>query len=160
MKRLSKTVLKLRSKPWINSKIQKLMKIRDKLFKQFKFSKSPTDQMAHKQFRNRVVNEIRESKKNYHHNYFDENKSNMKMLWKGFKDIIHLKSQNRDTFSHLVDDDGLKITDPIIIANEFNGYFTKVAEEITKKDSKNPKIPIVLFTTSKPNFIFYLSMHS
>ena len=34
----------------------------------------------------------------------------MKMLWKGTKDIISLKQNNTDTFSHLVDDNGAKIS--------------------------------------------------
>ena len=153
-KKLSKKILKLRSKPWINSQIHKMMKIRDKLFKQFKISKSPTDQMAYKQFRNRVVNEIRESKKNRYHQYFDENKGNMKMLREGIKDIIDLKPHNRDTFSHLVDGDGLKITDPISIANKFNDYFTKVAEEITKKIPKTQKFPLSHLPHLNPTSFF------
>ena len=62
----------------------------------------------------------------------------MKLLWKGIKDIISLKPNNTDTFSHLVDDNGLKISNSVHIANEFNEYFTKVAEGITKK-SQEPK---------------------
>ena len=40
-KKLNKKALKLRNKPWINSKIQHMMKIRDKLFHQFKETESP-----------------------------------------------------------------------------------------------------------------------
>ena len=76
-KKLSKKVLKLRSKPWINFQIQKMMRIRDKIFK---LSESSTDEKACTHCRNRVVNEIKESKKKYYHHYFDKNKSNMKML--------------------------------------------------------------------------------
>ena len=57
-KKLNKKVLKLRNKPWINFHIQKMIKIRDKLFKQFKLSNSSIALKAYKQFRNRVVNEI------------------------------------------------------------------------------------------------------
>ena len=85
-KKLNKKMLKLRNKPWINFQIQRMMKIRDKLFKQFKDSNSSTTLKAYKQFRNRVVNEIRQSKKNYYQQYFHENKNNMRMLWKGIKD--------------------------------------------------------------------------
>ena len=101
-------MLKLRKKPWINFQIQKMLKIRDKLFKQFKVSNSSTTFKVYKQFRNRVVNEIRQSKKYYYQQYFHENKSNMKLLWKGIKDIISLKPNSSDTFSHLVDANGSK----------------------------------------------------
>ena len=40
-KKLNMKMLKLRNKPWINFKIQKMMKIRDKLFKQVKVSNLP-----------------------------------------------------------------------------------------------------------------------
>lgn len=148
-KRLNKKMLKLRKKPWISFKIQKMIKIRDKLFKQFKVSNSPAALKMYKQLGNCVVNEIRQSKKNYYQQYFNKNKNNMKLLWKGIKGIISLKPNNTDTISHLVDDNGLKISDSIHIANEFNEYFTKVAERITKKNPKNSKISFILLIKFK-----------
>ena len=119
-KKLNKKRLKLRNKPWINSRIQKMMRIRDRLFQQFKAKSSAADLRVFKLFRNRVVNELKESKKNYYHQYFDENKNNMKMLWKVIKNIVSLKSKNLDTISHLTDKNGSQIKDPGKIANEFN----------------------------------------
>ncbi|MCP4484330.1 MAG: reverse transcriptase family protein [Flavobacteriaceae bacterium] len=139
---MNKKMLKLRPKPWIDLQILEIIKIRDKLFKQFKDSNSSPALKAYKQFRNRVVNEIRQSKKNYYQEYFHENKSNMKMLWKGIKNIISLKPKTCDAFSHLVSDDGSKISEPVNIANEFNEYFTKVADEITKKIPRTWKSPL------------------
>ena len=131
-----------------------MIKIRDKLFKQFKVSSSPAALKAYKQFRNRVVNEIRQSKKNYYQQYFDENNNNMKLLWKSIKDIISLKPNNTDTFSHLVDDNGLKISDSVHIANEFTEYFTKVAEGITKKIPRTQKSPLSYFSNSNSDSFF------
>ena len=59
-----------------------MMRMRDRLFKQFKANNSAADLRAFKLFRNRVVNELKECKESYYHQYFDENKSNMKILWK------------------------------------------------------------------------------
>ena len=153
-KKLNKKMLKLRKKPWINFQIQKMMKIRDKLFKQFKVSNSSTTFKVYKQFRNRVVNEIRQSKKYYYQQYFHENKSNMKLLWKGIKDIISLKPNSSDTFSHLVDDNGSKISDCVHIANEFNEYFTNVAEGITKNIPRTQKSPLSYLRNSNSNSFF------
>lgn len=50
----------------------KMMGIRDKLFQQFKSTKSETDLKAFKLFRNRVVNELKDCKKKQYLNYFDE----------------------------------------------------------------------------------------
>ena len=103
------------------------VKIRDNLFQQFKSTKSADDFMLYKQFRDRIVNKIREIKKSYYHHYFDEHKSNMKMLWNGIKSIITLKSGNVGSISYLKEEDCSKICDPVIIANKFNEYFTTVA---------------------------------
>ena len=119
-KKLNKQALKLKTKPWINFRIKRMMKIRDALFQQFKSTKSPIDLKAYKQFRNRIVNEIRESKMNYYHHYFDEHKNNMKMLWKGIKSIISIKPGNFDSVRFLKDENGSRISDPVKIANEFN----------------------------------------
>ena len=75
----------------------------------------------------------------------------MKMLWKGIKDIISLKPNKSDTFSHLVDDNGSQISDPVHIANEFNQYFTKVAEGITKKIPRTQKSPLSYLSNSNSN---------
>ena len=141
-KKLNKQALKLKTKPWINFRIKRMMKIRDALFQQFKSTKSPIDLKAYKQFRNRIVNEIRESKKNYYHHYFDEHKNNMKMLWKGIKSIISIKPGNFDSVRFLKDENGSRISDPVKIANEFNNYFTNVANSITKKIPRTPKSPL------------------
>ena len=127
-KKLNKRALKLKNKPWINFQIQRMMKIRE-----FKSTKSPNDLKAYKQFRNRIVNEIRESKKSHFHQYFDEHKNNMKMLWKGIKNIISIRPGNFDSVRFLKEENGSKISDPVKIANEFNNYFTNVADNTTKR---------------------------
>ncbi len=60
-----------------------MMRIRDKIFQQFKQSESQEIYYFYKQFRNRVVNELKNSKTKYFQNYFTENKSNMKLQWQG-----------------------------------------------------------------------------
>ena len=52
----------------------------DRLFKQFKSTKSKMDLKAVMQFWNRVVNEVSEYKKIYYRQYFVENKNNMEKL--------------------------------------------------------------------------------
>ena len=66
--------------------------------------------LDYKQFRNRIVNEIRESRKNYYHKYFDEHKNNMKMFLKGIKGIICIRPVSIETISYLKDKDGIKIS--------------------------------------------------
>ena len=133
--KLNKKSLNLRNKPWINNHIQRMMRIRDRTFQQFKQTESPEVYAHSKLSRNRVVNEIRNNEKTCFHNYFTENKSNMKLLWKGIRSVIKMRSNSGETNSipFLTNDYGNKITDPSIIASNFNDYFINVASKITGK---------------------------
>ena len=155
-KKLNKSSLKLRSKPWINNQIQQMMRIRDRLFQQFKQTESPEAYLYYKQFRNRVVNEIKNSKKSYFQNYFVENRSNMKLLWKGIRSVIKMKSGESNSIPFLTNKTGNKITDPNLIANNFNDYFINVANQITSKIPRNPNSPLRYLAASN-NSSFFIS---
>ncbi len=58
LKKLTKKDIRLQNKPWINSKIRKMMKFRDKLLKKLKKKPDPVVSLAYKQFRNRVACEL------------------------------------------------------------------------------------------------------
>ena len=77
-KKVTRKYLKLRSKPWINTYIQKLMGHRDKLFQNMNKDPTPSNKYLYKKFRNRVVAEIRSGKVTYFKNYFERNKTKFK----------------------------------------------------------------------------------
>ena len=87
-KRVTRRGLKLRSKPWIGSKIQKLMYLRDKLFNKANKSATSSNKYLYRKFRNHVVAEQWQSKIKYFQNYFEKYKTNMKMLWSGIRSIV------------------------------------------------------------------------
>ena len=100
------------------------------------------------------MNELKESKKNYYHQFFEENKNNMKMLWNDIKNIVSLKTNNLDTISYLMDKDGSQIYDPGKMANEFNYFFTNVANDITKTIPRIPKSPLSYLINPNLNSFF------
>ena len=59
IKKLNKKDLKFLSKPWINPKIQPLIKYHDKLLHKLNRKFSHNNEYLHKKFCNRVVNELR-----------------------------------------------------------------------------------------------------
>ena len=156
-KRITKRNLKLRMKPWINGKIQKLMFNRDKLFK--KMIKNPTPENKYlyekySKFRNRVVSEQCKSKIKYYQNYFEKHKTNMKMLWTGIKSIVNVKSKTQfSPISHLVNN-GTRINDPVKMANIFNNYFVNVGSQIDKTIPRTKKSPIDYLENRIPESIF------
>ena len=71
--------LKLKTKPWINHRIQKMTKVRrDRLLRKMKKNRNEANDRFYKKFRNRVANELKKSKKEYFQNYFTTNVKNMK----------------------------------------------------------------------------------
>ena len=102
LKKMNKKEIKFNSKPWINPRIQKLIKYRDKLLCRLKKKFSHQNEYLYKKFGNRVVNELRTSKIEYYKQYFTEHKSSMKMLWSGIKSIINIKNNRFYNISQIV----------------------------------------------------------
>ena len=141
-KKVTRKYLKLRSKPWINTYIQKLMGHRDKLFQNMNKDPTPSNKYLYKKFRNRVVAEIRSGKVTYFKNYFEQNKTNMKMLWSGIKSIVNVKSKNQfSRLSHLTNN-GMRVDDPVKMANIFNQYFVNVGSNLDNTIPRTRKSPI------------------
>ena len=90
-KKINKNTLKLRNKPWITPRIQKMIRKQEKLLQQLKVTNSPEIYSLFKKFRNHVAVEL---KSEYFHRYFDQNRTNMKLLWKGIKSIIDLSASS------------------------------------------------------------------
>ena len=64
------------------------------------------------------------------------------MLWIGIKNIVSLQSNNLDTISYLMDNDGSRIYDPRKMANESNHFFTNLSNDITKAIPRTLKSPL------------------
>ena len=106
IKKLSRKEKKLKDKPWINKRILKMMRIRDRILQKLKKQQNPDNLNLYKKFRNRVSNELKESKARYFHNYFSTNSQNMKKLRSGIKTIISHKSSTSFSINKIKDKDG------------------------------------------------------
>ena len=123
LKKLTKNDLKLRNKPWINNRIKKMMRLRDKLLKRIRKRPDAAAKHLYKQFKNCVAVELKERKKKYFQNYFNVNTNNMKLLWTGIKSIISIKSSHVNVMNKLKDTNGNLITDSTAMANIYNNFF-------------------------------------
>ena len=143
LKKLTKKEVKLRNKPWINSKIQKMMRIKDKLLKKLKRNNDQPTRDLFKKFRNRIAIALKDSKANYYYNYFQTNSRNMKQLWSGIKSVINTrKSSNVNVTSKMKNSNGALTSDPVVIANLFNKFFVNVSHDITQKIPRTRKSPL------------------
>ena len=101
-KKMTKKDIKFYSKPWISTKIKKLMKYRDKLNRKLNRKYTLDNEYLYKKFRNRVVSELRASRISYYNKYFTEHKNNMKMSWYSIRSIINVKNAGLNNISQIV----------------------------------------------------------
>ena len=154
IKRLSRKEKKLKDKPWINKRILKMMRIRDRILQKLKKQQNPDNLNLYKKFRNRVSNELKESKARYFYNYFSTNSQNMKKLWSGIKTIISHKSSTSFLINKIKDKDGNVTSDPNKRSNTFNDFYVNVADSITKSIPMTPKSPLDYLSNRSGNSLF------
>ena len=152
MKKLSPRETKLKLKPWINRDIQKLIRVRDKLFARKK--RQPDNErvrQAYNTVRNRVTHAIFKSKKEHYKSYFEEQKTNIKKTWEGIRKIVNVKKQSTFSISQL-NINGKIIDDPQAIANSFNNFFVNVGPETDRSIPTVPNISPSKFLKNRNQF--------
>ena len=131
--KLTKNEVKGKFKPWISIGIRNSMKRRDKLYNKWIKAKNPDIkneyQIQYDALRNLIETLCRESKKLYYQNYFYNNANNIKNTWKGINQIININSKGKNRPSSLIVKNKL-ISDPYEVANNFNEYFSTIADKL------------------------------
>ena len=154
IKKLSRKEKKLKDKPWMNKRILKMMRIRDRISQKLKKQQNPDILNLYKKFRNHVSNELKESKARYFHNYFSTNSRNMEKLWSGIKTIISHKSSTSFSINKIKDKDGNVTSGPNKVSNIFNDFYVNVADSITKSIPMTPKSPLDYSSNRSGNSLF------
>ena len=135
IRELTAAEIKLKNKPWITSVITKMIKIRNKLFRRKK--RQPNNENVKRVYnliRNRVIRELKKSKKKYYSEYFEEHNNNIKKTWSGIREIVNLKNSDSHKVSQL-NINGVTIDNTNDIVNSFNDFFVNVGPDT---DSKIP----------------------
>ena len=112
---------------WISAQIRHKMNRRFKLFKRAKSSNDPVLWSDYKIIRNEVTNDVRMAKCNYYKGLFDEVK-NICTYWKLIK--MSTNSKQSENIVGIRRSDGLLDTKNGEIAEELNGYFANVGENL------------------------------
>lgn len=83
----------------------------------------------------------------------------MKLLWKGIRSVIKMTTNSGETNSipFITNENGNKITDPNLIANNFNDYFINVTNKITSKIPRNSNSPLRYLASSNNSYISHCS---
>ena len=135
--KFTKHQIKLQSKPWITKGILTSMKIRDNLFCEFKTCINVNIKSflrdRYKFYRNRIVSLLRLSKKLYFSSYFTENLNNTHKIWKGVRELISTKYSSSSNSEITLQVNGSLSSNPSIVAETFNDFFSSIAEKIRAK---------------------------
>ncbi|XP_078377802.1 uncharacterized protein LOC144660957 [Oculina patagonica] len=117
-----------RSSPWITSELKKRMRHRDFLKIKAMKTSDPNDWTQFKKQRNAVNTEIRLAKQVYYQNSFNEYVSDSKKTWQTINELTSRKSGKTSVTSLKVN--GVSVTDPTEISNEFNNYFATIGPKL------------------------------
>ena len=136
LKELSNAKQKLQNKPWITKGILKSIKNKNKQYRKMCRTKDLTKrkkiEQEFKTYKNYLLKITRTSKFKHYNNYFQENRLNLFKTWEGIRDIINITKKSKNNINS-IQVNGRDITDPAIIANEFNNHFTTIAKQIEAK---------------------------
>ena len=98
-----------------------------------------------KNYENLLNKLIRQRKRDFYNDQFTKASSDIKETWKNIKTILN-KNKKSSGYPTLFKHNGLDITDPKTIANEFNKYFTNIGPELANS----------INTSGMPNVMSYM----
>ena len=136
LRQMTKKEIKLQSKPWLTKQILDAIRERDSVYKRFVKAKDSDLKTElcnqYKTLRNKVNDDIRDSKNIYFQNFFVKNANNIKNTWKGIKSIICLKSSRKSQPNSIMVNNAL-ISDPNKVADTFNEHFSSIATHLQNR---------------------------
>ena len=115
-------------KPWINLTLISRMKIKDNLFKLSK--RNLIDRKTYNDFRNLLNTQIKNAKREYYTNKFNENEGNIKETWKTINNAIKSKQKSNNKIKLIENNIAVESKD---VSNSFINYFTGIANKLTSQ---------------------------
>ncbi len=142
---------------WITNGLLKSIEYRDRLYKQKQ--RTPRNTIAYTNIKtnlatyNRILNQSKRAlKKSYYAERFQEHESDIKRTWQLINEVLG-KKQNRQ-ISDKFNVAEKCITDPQVIANEFNRFFVSVGSEQSRSIKQHPNRDYREYLTAKPDSVF------
>lgn len=114
--------IKIRSRPcpFVNQEIKELMKSRDRLLKQFLWTRQDTDWQNFKESRIRVKKMLLEAERKHTFEEVRLHKNNPSSIWKIINRAIPSRSKDKESPAYT--------KNLSVVANEFNQFFSKVGK--------------------------------
>jgi hypothetical protein len=139
--------------PWLTPAIKKSIIHKHKLYsKQLKFH-TQDNISKYKLYRNKLNHVLRVTERTYYQKKIEEYKSNLRKSWKIINEVINRKKRNYIKNDYL-NINGLRTSDPKMIADHFNHYFTNIGPNLDAKIKTTLTNPIDYIQNPQPNSIF------
>ena len=129
---------KLGLKPWITSDLIKSIRIKNKMFDRLHKNKGDlvlTNQ--YKTFRNALRRKLKQAKLDYYHHLLNDNKGNAKKTWDVINELTNIKRRSNVQPSKLTLNNDNTVSEPQIIAEEFNRFFVNIGKEMAASIQPN-----------------------
>ena len=124
--------------PWLTNVILNLIKYKNLFFKLFIDGAISREQ--NNLLKNRINRIVKKSKLEYYRNSFARSIGDIKKTWKLLKNLIGTTSAS-STISKIIKD-GIEITDPKYIAEEFNYFFNSVGNSLSANLPPSDRDPL------------------
>ena len=99
---------------------------------------------------------MKKSKKLYYRNYFEENKSNIKNIWSGIREIVNIRNSKAHKISQLKVG-GKLINNTKDISNKLNEFFVNVGPTTEDSIPKTQNVSALKFMKERQNFKFMIA---
>ena len=134
----------------LNSRRNKL-----ELYKSYLADKSDHNYLTYKRYRNLYNKLLKASKKLYFETEINKNQKDPKAMWKLLNESIN-RSSSKSCVINEINVNGLNLTDPTEMANEFNIFFSQIAHKIRSTIPETSTSPDSYTTPRNPTFEFHL----
>ena len=139
--------------PWMTRGILISRKRKNELCNLSLKNPSPISITQFKNFRNLYNTVIRNAKKLYFKRQLEENQKNLRKTWQILFSAINKKTKKVNDLSHLTIN-GIVISDPQIMATQFNEFFTSIATITVSSLNSSDKDPTDLVAQNLDKFKF------
>jgi hypothetical protein len=122
------------SLPWLSPTLVIACRKKSRLLKKYQLNRTPQNKGKLNVFRNNLKKAIRKEERQYYAYEFNKRSKNVKLTWEFINELLHRNkcsthSQHVPTIIH----NNIKLTDPTLIANQFNIYFSSVGSTLASK---------------------------
>ena len=131
LEKLSRSQRRLKMKPWITRGIFKSIKTKQKLYLTHFIHGNSNEKQIFKRYANQLNRIKVASKKMFYQNAFERSKCNSQLMWSTIKSL--LSSSSSSSLPQTLELDGSVTTDPVLMAEGFNNYYSEVGALLADK---------------------------